>query len=207
MRRSAPLSLRAQALAWLAQREHSRQELRDKLLRRAQAAARAAQAAQTGARGEARTEFGADSGGSGEPSRSRDAAAAAHTLAHTHGEHASAADIDDLPAQVEAVLDSLQAAGHLSDVRFVDSRVHARQARFGNRRIEQELRSKGVQADDALRARLRETELDRARAVWSARFAEPAGDLREQARQARFLAARGFSAATIQRLLRARDDD
>lgn len=174
MRRSAPPSLRAQALAWLAQREHSRQELRDKLLRRAQTAVRAS--AQAGPRAEALAEV----------------------CAHAHA---------DLPAQVEAVLDALQAAGHLSDARFVDSRVHARQARYGNRRIEQELRSKGVQADDALRARLRETELDRARAVWSARFAGPPGDLREQARQARFLAARGFSPATIQRLLRARDED
>ena len=181
MRRALPLSLRAQALAWLAQREHSRQELRDKLLRRAQIQAQAQSRALAHA----------------------PAAAEAREAAGCAEEQADA----DLPARVDALLDALQAAGHLSDARFVDSRVHARQARFGNRRIEQELCSKGVQADDALRASLRETELERARAVWSARFGAPPADLREQARQARFLAARGFTAATIQRLLRPRDED
>ncbi|MFZ4652687.1 MAG: RecX family transcriptional regulator [Rubrivivax sp.] len=185
MRRAAPLSLRAQALAWLAQREHSRQELRNKLLRRAQAQA------QVQAQAHARAPTHAP------------AEAEARKAATCADEQADA----ELPARVDALLDALQVAGHLSDARFVDSRVHARQARFGNRRIEQELRSKGVQADDALRASLRETELERARAVWSARFGAPPADLREQARQARFLAARGFTAATIQRLLRHRDED
>lgn len=183
MRRAQAPSLRAQALAWLAQREHSRQELRDKLLRRAQAQA-------------------------GERKRERAQAAHAGTgpTADT-GPDADACDIiAALRAQVDALLDALQAAGHLSDARFTESRIHARQGRFGNRRIEQELRSKGVEPDAATRAELRETELERARAVWSARFAAAPADLREHARQVRFLAARGFTASTIERLLRARDE-
>ena len=193
MRRAQAPSLRAQALAWLAQREHSRQELRDKLLRRAQAQVR-----------ERERERERERARGGEPAQA--AHAGTGPTADTFPDADASDAIAALPAQVDALLDTLQAAGHLSDARFTDSRIHARQARFGNRRIEQELRSKGVEPDAATRAELRETELERARAVWSARFAAAPADLREHARQARFLAARGFTASTIERVLRAREE-
>ena len=79
---------------------------------------------------------------------------------------------------LEGLLTTLQGAGHLSDSRFVESRVHARAARLGNLRIEQELRRCGVQADEAVREALRKSELERARAVWSRRFGQPAADCR-----------------------------
>src|SRR5262245_59611964 len=41
--------------------------------------------------------------------------------------------------QVDAVLDWLESNGYLSAERFVESRVHARAARYGNLRIRQEL--------------------------------------------------------------------
>ena len=156
----AALTLRGKALAWLAQREHSRLELQQKLQRYAQKVE---------------------------------------------------ANLEDIPA----VLDALEAAGHLSRARFIESRVNARLARFGNRRIEQELRAKGVAADDALRAQLRDSELARAQRVFETKFgpgcplspspgslteAEASAQLR--ARQARFLAARGFSAETVSQVLR-----
>jgi regulatory protein len=140
-------SLRARALAWLAQREHSTHELRTKLERWAQM-------------------------------RGRDASAEG----------------------LEALLEALQAAGHLSDSRFVESRVHARAARLGNLRIELELRRNGVQPDEAVRQVLRASELERARAVWARRFGQPPADRAERARQARFLAGRGFSADSIRRV-------
>ena len=140
-------SLRARALAWLAQREHSTHELRTKLERWAQM-------------------------------RGRDASAEG----------------------LEALLEALQAAGHLSDSRFVESRVNARAARLGNLRIELELRRNGVQPDEAVRQVLRASELERARAVWARRFGQPAADRAERARQARFLAGRGFSADSIRRV-------
>ena len=113
--------------------------------------------------------------------------------AQAHGRDAEAEGL-------EALLTALQAAGHLSDSRFVESRVHARAARLGNLRIEQELRRSGVQPDQAVREALRASELERARAVWARRFGQPGADLAERARQARFLAGRGFSADSIRRV-------
>ena len=102
---------------------------------------------------------------------------------------------------LEALLEALQAAGHLSDSRFIESRVHVRAPKLGNLRIEHELRRNGVQPDDTLRAALRASEPERARAVWAKRFGHPAADRAERARQARFLAARGFSADSIRRVI------
>ena len=116
------------------------------------------------------------------------------------------AEPPDLETQVHALLDELEARGLLSQERFVESRVHAREARFGNRRIEAELAQHGLQLDPATAAALRRTELDRARTVWARRYApaEPSKPLEpaEAARQMRFLAARGFSADVIRRVVK-----
>ncbi|HTP74253.1 MAG TPA: recombination regulator RecX [Burkholderiaceae bacterium] len=139
-------SLRARALRWLSQREHSRHELRDKLLR-------------------------------------------------AGGEEADA-------SVVEALLDQLAAQGHLSDDRFVESRVHARRARFGNRRIELELRRHGVTPSADLQAQLRASELTRAREVWRKKFGSRAAtNVAERARQARFLIGRGFSTDVVRKVV------
>jgi len=155
-----PLTLRGKALAWLAQREHSKLELQQKLERYAQR-------------------------------------------------------VQANPDDIAPVIDALEAAGHLSETRFIESRVNARLSRFGNRRIEQELRAKGVAPDETLRSQLRDSELMRARRVFEAKFgrqgdrdsaesshpaSKPSAQLR--ARQARFLAARGFSAATVAQVLK-----
>lgn len=109
---------------------------------------------------------------------------------------------------VEALLDQLVAQGHLSDARFVESRVYARQARFGNRRIEHELRRQGVSPEPELRQQLRATELARAREVWRKKFGGlPAADAAGRARQARFLAARGFSAEVVRKVVAGGLDD
>ena len=86
------LSLKGRGLQILSQREHSRSELRRKLLAHAKAAVLSA---------DPPVEL---------PS-------------------------PDAAEQVEAVLDWLQAHRYLSEERFVESRVHARAARFGNLRI------------------------------------------------------------------------
>ena len=57
----------------------------------------------------------------------------------------------------------------------------------------------------ALRARagraLRETEFARAQALWQRKFGERAPDARLRATQARFLAARGFAADVVRRVV------
>lgn len=103
---------------------------------------------------------------------------------------------------VDEVIQALQAKGYLSDQRFVQSRLRLRSARFGNRRIEHELRWHGAHLDAPTRQHLQDTEFDRAWQVWQQRFGSRAStrgtpDVSERARQQRFLTARGFSAHTI----------
>lgn len=171
--RKAP-SLKAQALGLLAQREHSEVELRRKLLRRLQAAARAAEAA--AARAASASEGGAVDGDAAAP--------------------------PDHAARIDETIAWLRVHQYLSDTRFVESRVHARAARYGNLRIRQELAQHGVALDPAAAQALKDSELDRAREVWRRKFGEPAADAAGRARQARFLAQRGFSPELVSRLLR-----
>ena len=105
-------------------------------------------------------------------------------------------------AEVEALLDWLEANRYLSAERFAESRVHARAARFGNRRIRAELAQHGVALAPEVAQALSESELQRAAVVRERRFQAPPRDASERAAQARFLAGRGFSAEVIQRVLR-----
>jgi regulatory protein len=142
---SSGAALKAQALRWLANREHSRQELRSKLLRVA---------------GDA-----------------------------------------DAQTEIDALLEQLSAQGHLSDARFIESRLHARTARFGNRRIEHELRQHGLAPGPDTQSQLQATELARAREVWGKKFGQRANDAAGRARQARFMFARGFSADVVHKIV------
>jgi SOS response regulatory protein OraA/RecX len=295
------LSLKARALALLARREHSRAELRRKLMPHARAAAlaqaaAAAQASATAAQAPAGDEVAARDRSAAAPARSTPAAAglgagsaaaapssrlagASATLAQLqaaydlhrspgpaparpgifssaarqnagprrsgwqtragqaapHAAGAQAADVDldaaddfDAPppqgaaaepavdtaaawaeaqSAVEELLDWLQANRYLSEERFVESRVHARAGRFGNLRIRQELAQHGVALDTEAAQQLRDTELERCRAVWVRKFGgEPPADAAARARQMRFLAGRGFSADVIRRVLQAGED-
>ena len=176
-----PLSLKARALQALALREHSRSELRQKLLRGGWGSRPSSKGTGTG------TGTGSGSVGS-------------EAQGHGDGEGQGEAEVD-------ALLDELQAAGLLSEARFVESRVHARASRFGNRRIQAELARHGLRVDDETAAALRRTELERAHAVWLRRYGEAGGTAAaaqpaEAARQMRFLAARGFSPEVIRRVVK-----
>ena len=111
------------------------------------------------------------------------------------------------PAEVDAVLDALEKEGWLSTERFAQSLVHRRASRQGAARIVQELRQHGV--DDTqvaeLREQLRATEYERALEVWKKRFDAKPEDRAAYAKQARFLASRGFAHDVIRRILG--DDD
>ena len=189
-----PLSLKGQALALLARREHSRAELRSKLLaharKRAQAAAEeAARSAALGPR-DPWDRAGQDAN---EPPGQ---------------EHATGFDAEAAGEEVERLLDELEAARHLSDARFAESRVHARAKRQGTARIRQELARHGVALDPETVQQLRETELERARAVWQRKYGGlPPSDPAERARQMRFLVARGFASEVVRRVVGGRDPD
>ncbi len=127
----------------------------------------------------------------------RHAAKAAEAEAEADAEPSEAA------AAVDRLLDALEADGLLSSERFAESRVHARQARFGNLRIRSELAQHGVSIDAAVAAELAVTEIDRARDVRQRRFGDdPPADAAARAAQNRFLAQRGFSPDVIHRLMR-----
>ncbi|HYF16908.1 MAG TPA: recombination regulator RecX [Ramlibacter sp.] len=105
--------------------------------------------------------------------------------------------------QVRQVLDELQAKGFIRDARVVESVLHRRAGKLGAGRIRQELKAKGLDAElvaGAL-AQLKATELERAREVWQRKFGEVPADAQQRARQARFLAARGFGGEVIRRVL------
>ncbi|EHK65127.1 recombination regulator RecX [Achromobacter arsenitoxydans] len=112
-------------------------------------------------------------------------------------------------AEVEAVLDALEKEGWLSTERFAQSLVHRRATRQGAARIVQELRQHGVDDNQVaeLRDQLRATEYDRALEVWKKRFDAKPADRSAYAKQARFLASRGFAHDVIRRILGEGDED
>ena len=108
-------------------------------------------------------------------------------------------------AEVDALLAWLQDGQHLSESRFVEARLRTRAARYGNLRIRHELAQHGLQPSPEEDAALAASEFDRARAVRARKFHAPPTDAADRARQARFLAGRGFSSDVIRRLLRDED--
>jgi len=106
--------------------------------------------------------------------------------------------------EVEAVLDDLQAKGLLSAQRFAESMLHRKAARYGTARIQAELAQHQLPADIAREATqaLRDTEFERAHALWVRRYGEIPETPEEKARQMRFLAGRGFSGEVIRRVVR-----
>ena len=166
-----PASIKIRALQWLSQREHSRVELRNKLLRLL-------------SRG---------------PARAPDAAGLAQA---EPADPAESADPADPAIEVDALLLWLESHGYLSQQRFVESRVHARQAKFGNLRIQQELQQHGAKLDPEAKQALKDSELQRAREVWGKKYTTPATDAAGRVKQARFLAGRGFSMDVVRQVVR-----
>ena len=206
------LSLKGRGLQWLAQREHSRSELRMKLLRLARADFAAQQADQQAASPDpaacATDGQERDQDILGERPGPRTRAPAARLPSRPVPAPAAefAASPVSAPAPspeeaVDAVLDWLQAHQYLSDERFVESRVHARAARHGNLRIRQELTRHGVSLSGDAEQALKESEFARARDVWRRKFGEPPADASDRARQMRFLGGRGFSPEIIRRVV------
>jgi len=116
---------------------------------------------------------------------------------------------EEAPGEQQRALDELQAKGFINDQRVVESVIHRRATRLGAGRVKQELQAKGISAEAVAEAvdRLRGSETERAREVWRKKFGEPAADAAGRAKQMRFLAARGFGAEAIRRVVRGADED
>ena len=170
-----PSGLRAYALRLLARRDYPRAELERKLARRC-AQRIAMQAEDDGEDFDA--SFATDADVDAGETRAADAWA------------------------IAALLDELAARGLLSDTRYAENRVRSRAGRYGNARLEQELRQKGVDSEaraDAIAAC--GSEFERAAALWRRRFGSAPADASERLRQMRYLAGRGFSGDTVRRVL------
>ncbi len=167
----AKLSLKARAMQWLAMREHSRLELRRKLLAQLSKERRQQQ----------------------QLDRAADVPVDEDSYADAQAEAIKA---------VEALLDELATLGHLSDQRFVESRLRTRVARHGNQRIRAELSQHGLTMDQSQSDTLRDSECLRAYELWRRRFGGDVATERDsRLKQMRFLASRGFSADVIRRVV------
>ena len=119
------------------------------------------------------------------------------------------AAFEEVPGELARTLDELQAKGFINAQRVVDSVVHRRASRLGASRIRHELQGKGLDAQtvqDAV-AQLQATEGERAREVWRKKFGQPATDATGRAKQMRFLAARGFGAEAIRKVVSGANED
>ena len=113
------------------------------------------------------------------------------------------------PEQLEQLLDALTERGWLSEARFAESRATTLARKFGSRKIEYDLRSRGVAAETIERAleQARAQELENCRAAWQKKFGALPRDAAERGRQMRFLAGRGFSAEAVRQVLKSGDED
>ena len=110
---------------------------------------------------------------------------------------------------IAALLEDFKAKGWLSDTRFTEQIVNARQSKFGSAKIAHELREKGV-ADhliaDAIE-QVKDNELANATEVWRKKFKTGPASREEWAKQARFLQSRGFGFDLIKKVLSNNEDD
>ena len=119
---------------------------------------------------------------------------------------------EETPGQIAQVLDELQAKDFISEARVIESVINRRQAKMGGSRIKRELQNKGLDADkvaDAMNS-LKSTELERAKEVWRKKFdskTDAGLTPADKAKQMRFLAARGFGADAIRKVVSGRVDE
>ncbi|MGQ0652680.1 MAG: recombination regulator RecX [Betaproteobacteria bacterium] len=101
---------------------------------------------------------------------------------------------------LSALLDSLLSRKHQSDERFAEERARVLSRKYGAAKIRQDLRARGV-ADEVIAKVSGEGELERAKAILSRKYREPATTREERAKRARFLQGRGFSYDVIRSLI------
>jgi len=115
-------------------------------------------------------------------------------------------------ADISPVLDALIEDNLLSDQRFAEMFARTRSENGqGPLKIRADLQARGVDGVDIDRSLelVDDTWLEYCRAAWQRRFGRAPADRREWARQARFLAGRGFGGELVRRVLdaAANDDD
>jgi regulatory protein len=107
------------------------------------------------------------------------------------------------PDELASLLDDFEQRGWVSEARVAEQHLARARGRYGPRRVLKDLKEKGLSVDalDRAAAQLKQAEFESAAEVWRKRFGKPPKDLHDKARQARFLAGRGFSAEVIRVVL------
>ena len=111
----------------------------------------------------------------------------------------------ELPGDlIEQALDELVAENLLSEARYAEALVSSRISRgFGPLRILAEAAEAGAD-EQQIHIALEEAEVDwqaLAHSAWQKRFPKPAKNPAERAKQARFLAGRGFNSETVRQVV------
>ena len=104
-------------------------------------------------------------------------------------------------AAVNAVVDLLQSKKQLSDERFAEERARSLSRKYGAAMIRQDLKERGV-AEEIVARVSADGDLERARAILSRKYRQPATAREELAKRARFLQSRGFSYEVIRSVLK-----
>ncbi len=129
---------------------------------------------------------------------------------HTRAELARKLAPLGTPEEIDAVLADLQASHLQSDSRAAENYLRSNAGRLGASRLRHTLKTRGV-TPELIEEQLAQAdlpaEIERARAVWSRKFAAAPADAREWARQARFLQSRGFAGDIIRRLLKGSNEE
>ena len=112
-------------------------------------------------------------------------------------------------ADVEAAADWCHQQGFLNETRFAESTSRRLGAKYGAQRVAHTLRQKGVAEDEvsAAMVTLKESEPERARALWTRKFGKVAESGEEKSKQVRYLQSRGFSFAVIKQAITGADDE
>ena len=114
----------------------------------------------------------------------------------------------DTETLIAAVLDRLVDENLLSDARYAEMLGHSRAGRHGSVRLRQDLRHGGVSESDSETAlnEARAGDLAQCHALWLRKFGALPADLKERARQMRFLLSRGFPGSVVSQVLAGLDD-
>jgi regulatory protein len=109
---------------------------------------------------------------------------------------------------IDEALDFMAKNRWQSDERFVQQTVKVKGAKFGLSRVKHELNQHHLPAEIVAEQldSLAQTEVSRAREVWQRKFGQPPVDMKERAKQVRFMASRGFSFDVIKKAMSGIDD-
>ena len=111
------------------------------------------------------------------------------------------------PEQLATLLDELAERNWQSDRRFARQFADIKGQKYGTRRLQQEMRQRGVAQEDIADALAERDDLALARRQWEKKFGSVATTPQERAKQMRFLAARGFGMGVIRQVMAGRDED